>query len=91
MPESGIQQMQHSMLSTPYIQVHRHPVLLSFFVQHALGVGGIYEAQVVPARACPLWHCARFSAGWLACREALGLTAWLLTGPAAQATLQVNI
>ena len=55
-PEPGVQQVQHSVLSAAHIQINRHPVFLCLSTQHAAGVGRVNEAQVVPAGACPLRH-----------------------------------
>lgn len=66
-PEPGVEQVQHSMLSAAHIQVHRHPVFLGLGIEHALRVGGVNEAQVVPAGARPLGHGACLPCGWTPC------------------------
>ncbi len=86
-PKPGIQQVQHSVLSTADIQVHRHPVFLCFSVEHALRVGGVNEAQVVPTGACPLRHGACFPPCWTTCTTTTTLPSY--TRPA-KSSLRLN-
>jgi len=62
-PEAGVQQMQHRLLGTADIDVHRHPVLLGFRANKLAIVVRVQEAQEVPARAGPLRHRVRLALG----------------------------
>ena len=63
MPETGIEQVQDSMLGTAHVEVYRHPVAFKRGVKRCLGIVGIKEAEIIPAGPCPLRHNVRFPCG----------------------------
>ncbi len=66
MPEACVEQVKHGVLGPAHVEVHRHPVLLLRRIPGGLVVLGIQVAEVVPARAGPLWHGVRLAPGRLA-------------------------
>ena len=52
-PKTGIEKMQHSMLGTSDVQIHRHPIVLGFCRPRFFMVSWITKAQVIPAASQP--------------------------------------
>lgn len=55
MPEAGVQQVQHSVLSTADVQVYRHPVLLRLLAHQPAGkarASGPLDTQQRTRTAC---------------------------------------
>ena len=62
-PEAGVEQVQHCMLSAAHIEVDIHPVFLSRLPDKALVVLSVEIPQVIPATARPLGHGVGFPGG----------------------------
>lgn len=52
-PESGIQQVQHSVLLTSHVQIYWEPTL-ALLSEYLFRVLRVSEAKVIPAAASPL-------------------------------------
>ncbi len=55
-PEPRIQQVQHGVLGTADIQIHRQPLSGEFRINKRVVILGIDKPHVVPARPGPLGH-----------------------------------
>ena len=69
-PETAVEQVQHCVLDTTYIEVHTagvavmfwsHPIFFNLFVNECFRVCWVKVTQLVPTRASPLRHDVDFA------------------------------